>query len=391
MGKNLIGAIDIGSSEIKTLVVERVGKEISFFWKGKEESEGIEKGVVVDYSRLAKVLRRISERFFEETKEKFPPAFVNIGGIHLSSFLSKGTISVSRPDQKISEEEVERVLNAAQTVQVGLNKEIIETLPLSFTLDGQEKIQRPIGLKGFRLEVEALLLIFSSHFLENLKKAFSGGEIEVLDFIPNPLAILKSAIKERERKIGVGVLNLGAETTEVSIFKDGNLIHFFVLPVGGVEITNKLAIFLKVDFESAEKIKKEYCGYTGKMKIEKIEIEGKTIKFNLGSISRIVREECGKIFERVKKEIKDFLKEKKIPAGIVLVGGGAKIPKIDELARKKFQLNSRIGFGEGISEMEKDPSFSLASGLVLAGLESLKENQRSFFSSIINFFKNFLP
>jgi len=393
MGKDLIGSLDIGSSSIKLLVVSKNSRgDLEVFYKLQKNSRGVKKGGVVDSQKLSQVIKDISQQFFQETKLKLPPLFVNLGGDQLSSFFSRGLISVSRADQKISEEDVERVLKAAQAINVGQNKEIFDVLPLQFIIDGEEGIENPVEMRGMRLEVEALLLVGSIRHFENLKRAILLSEIEVLDFIPSPLALSTSVLKEREKEIGVCLLNLGAQTTEISVFEDGKLIHFSVLPIGTISVTNKIAIFLKTDFEVAERIKKEYGScFCSKRKREKIEIGEEVLTFTLSSLSRVVREEYLKIFEKVKKELKKISKEKSLPAGVVLTGGGAKVEKISSLAKQKFKLNARIGKPLKISGIEQDLSFALAGGLILVGMKEEKKKTLNFFSKIAKFFKNFLP
>lgn len=393
MGKDLIGALDIGSSSIKLLVVKKDQKgNFDLFYKLVEESKGVKRGEIIEPQELSRALKNISQIFLKETGKKLPPLFVNLGGDHLFSLLSKGLISVSRADQKISQEDIERVLKAAQSLSIGENKTVFDTIPLQFIIDGKEKVEDPVGLKGMRLEAETLLLVGNERHLENLKRTILLSEFEILDFIPSPIALSTSILKEREREIGVCLLNLGAQTTEVSVFEDGKLIYFSVLPEGTISVTNKIAIFLKVDFEIAERIKKEYGScFCSKRKREKIEIEGEVLSFTLSSLSKIIREEYLKIFEKVRKELKKINKEKNLPAGIVLTGGGAKIEKIANLAKQKFKLPTRIGKPQKIPGLEGDPLFALAEGLILAGTSQESKSSVSFFSKIISFFKNFLP
>ncbi len=393
MGKNLIGALDIGSSEIKLLIVNKNPKgNLEVFYKIQQESHGVKRGEVIDPQRLSRAIKALAERFYQETKQKIPPLFVNLGGYRASSVFSRGLISVSRADQKISKEDVERVLKAAQAINIGQNKEIFDVLPLQFIVDGESGIEDPIEMRGMRLEAETLLLVGSKRNFENLKRAILLSEIEVLDFIPSPIALEKAVLKEREKEIGVCLLNLGAQTTEISVFEDGKLVHFSVLPLGTISVTNKIAIFLKTDFEIAERIKREYAScFCSKRKREKIEIEDEILTFTLSSLSRVVREEYLKIFKKVKEELKKITKEKSLAGGIVLTGGGAKVEKLAFLAKQKFKLNSRIGKPSKILGIEKDPSFSLAAGLILVGMEEAKGEEKSLISKIAEFFKNFLP
>jgi cell division protein FtsA len=391
--KNLISAIDVGSSKIKVLIAKKKQKgPLEFFYKRKINSEGVKKGTVFEPRKLAKVLLALSKKVSQETKKQFPPVFANLGGNFVKAVSSRGLVSVSRADQKISPEDVERVLKAAQAINLGFNKEILEVLPQEYIVDGEKDIQDPVGMRGLRLEVDTLILTGTETYFENLKKSFLLSEIEVLDFISSPVSLPKSVLKEREMQIGVCLLNIGAETTEVYIFENGKLIHFTVLPIGGLLITNKIAIFLKTDFETAERVKLEYGSCLAKGKREKIEIGEEGLSFTLTSLSKEIKEGYSKIFDEVKKELKKISKDKKLPAGIVLTGGGAKVKKLSEFAKQKFKLTARIGKPKGILGLDDDPSFSLSAGLILAGIEREQETEGpSFLSKIAKFFKNFLP
>lgn len=388
--KNYFAAIDIGSFETKFLVFEKKGKEIHVLFKGKEFSKGVKKGIVVDHFLLSQVLKKISQDFFEQTKKKFPLAIFNLGGTHLSLTESRGLVSVSRPDQKISKEDLERALSAAQLVNLGPNREIFEILPKRYLVDGEEVLEDPVGMKGLRLEIEALIFGGNSFYFENLKRAILASGIEAIDFIPNPLALSRAILREREMELGACVLNLGAQTTEVSIFQKGKLSWFFVLPIGCEIVTKRISVFLKTDFETAEKIKVEFGSLFSKEKREKIVIEKNNISFTKSSLAREIRETYSKIFDTIKKELKKYQSAKDLVA-ILLTGGGAKIKGIEELARQKFKLYSRVGVPEKILEAEKDPSFSICAGLALSLLEQGETKTRSIFSKILDFFKNFLP
>jgi len=192
-------------------------------------------------------------------------------------------------------------------------------------------------------------------------------------------------------------LDIGAQTTSISVFEDGNLTFFSVLPIGAQEITNKIAIQMQIDPELAERLKVEFgsCYFKGKNKREKIEFEDEDpLIFYPRSLARIIREGYSAIFDSVLKELKKASKDRRLPAGIVLTGGGAKVPKILELAKLKFKLNCKIGKPKGILNLEENPSLSTLVGLVLSSLEleEEKETQKfGFFSKIKKFLRIFLP
>jgi len=395
--KNLICAIDIGSSKIKILVVKREKEKLEAVFKAEEDAEGIKKGIVIDPERVSKILRNLISFANQNLKERIYSAFINFGGVHLFAISTQASISVSRADQTVSEEDVNRILQEAKIVTTGENKEIFDLVIKEFILDGERGIKEPVGLKGRKLEVEALALGYFSPYLENLKKSLLNCGLEIFELIPSPMACQKAVLTEKQKELGVCLLDIGAQTTSMSIFEEGNLSFLSIFPIGAQEITNKIAIQMQIDPELAERLKIEYgsCYFKGKNKREKIEMENEEpLIFYPKSFARMIRDGYSTIFEQVSKELKKISKDKKLPAGIILTGGGAKIPKILDLAKFKFKLNCKIGKPRGIFNLEEDPSFSTLSGLVFSALELEGEKEGSktgFFSKFKKLFRVFLP
>lgn len=384
MKKGILGGIDIGSSKIKILVVQREKTGFKLISKIEKDSEGVKKGTISQAERVADLLNEAGKEI-----GKSVPFFVGVGGPSVSSFDSRGLISVSRADHTISQEDMERAIKASQLINVGKNLEIFYTIPQRFILDGELAVENPVELKALRVEVETLLLCALSNYLESLRKTLLLSGIEVLDFIPSPIALAQSVLKEKEKEMGVCLVNLGAQTTEISLFKDGKLKHFSSIASGMVSLTKKLAVSLKIDFEIAERIKTEYGTCFVKGKGERVELDEETV-FTSKFIAREVREGLFRIFEEIKRELKNFARDKDFPCGIVLSGGGAKIRGIQELAKKKFKVYSRIGKPKTIIGLDEDPSFAVVEGLILVGSQE-EIQKRGFFSKLIGVFKNFLP
>ncbi len=395
--KDLICAIDIGSSKIRILVVKKEKENLEAIFKSEQNSEGVKKGVITEPERASKILKELIFSATQNIRKKINSALVNLGGIHLFAVPTRALISVSRADQTVSEEDLNRVLQEAKIINVGQNKEIFDLSVKEFILDGERGIKDPVGLKGSRLEVEALGLGYFSPCLENLKKTLLNSGLEVFELIPAPIACSLAVLTEQQKNLGVCLLDIGAQTTSISVFEDGNLTFFSVLPIGAQEITNKIAIQMQIDPELAERLKVEFgsCYFKGKNKREKIEFEDEDpLIFYPRSLARIIREGYSAIFDSVLKELKKASKDRRLPAGIVLTGGGAKVPKILELAKLKFKLNCKIGKPKGILNLEENPSLSTLVGLVLSSLEleEEKETQKfGFFSKIKKFLRIFLP
>ena len=396
----IITGLDIGTATIKILVCQKKPKksQLEVLAQIKEISSGIRKGIIIDPKEVSKIIQSILKKAQDISKEKIKSVLVNVGGAHIFFANSHGLISVSRADQKISQEDIERVLQAAQTFSFPKNIEILSVIPREFIIDGQKGIKEPLGLKGVRLEVEASILGGFSPYLKNLTKAVLDSGLQIDDLILNPLASAQAVLTPREKEKGVLLLDIGTGTTGLVVFEEDELVYTTIFPIGSAHITNDIAVGLKCDLDTAEEIKLEYGAlfFKGPDKKKKIEtVEGETLIFSSKMLSRIIEARVKEIFEVVNKELKKINRQGKLPAGVVLTGGGAKLPRIKELAKKELRLYCRIGFPQGFSPSLEDPELATVAGLVLMGSETEFEKSSSFFGGMISklkkFFKIFLP
>ncbi len=376
MRSRIITAIDIGSSSIKLLSVAQKLKDRNFAVLSQRQalSAGIRKGVVIDIPKASESIEEIVRKAEQDCNQRIETVYANIGGAHLSSNSSHGLVSVSRADRKISEEDIERVLQAAQTFSLSSNKEIIDIYPREYAVDGQGGIKEPLGMEGVRLEADVLVLCGFSPYLKNSSQAIANSGFHLQGLIPTALASSRAVLNDREKELGVCVLDIGAGSTDMSVFEEGGLIHVAVFPVGSANITNDIAICLKTDINTAEKIKLEFGSckrfgepeQKGKKSEKKILLEGEDrLSFSKKILSDIIEARVSEIFELANKELKKISKFGTLPAGVVLTGGGAKLPGIKELAKEEFKLPCRIGFPEEFFSAQQDPCFSAVCGLVL--------------------------
>ncbi|PIZ89612.1 MAG: cell division protein FtsA [Candidatus Nealsonbacteria bacterium CG_4_10_14_0_2_um_filter_37_10] len=427
---NIITGLDIGTQNIKILVAKREPKGLAVFDYQEVPSSGVRRGVVIHLEEVSRILRENFLKIKEEG-QKIDFLYLNIGGAHLFSIPSQGAIAVSRADQKISEEDINRVLDAAQTINLPSNKEIFDVVPREFIIDGEKGIKEPLGLKGVRLEAEVLVLAGFSPYLNNLTKTILDSGLQILDMIPSPIASGRACLTEKQKELGVAILDIGAGTCDLTVFEEGDLIHLAVLPMGSSNITNDIAIGLKTDIEIAERIKIEFgnCLWKGGQKVtersllepkarqekklvsttishsrsarvsEKIKLDGEeTLIFSQRQLTNIIAARVSEMFREINKELKKISREKLLPAGIVLTGGGAKLPGIIELAKKEFRLPARLGKPKGIEDLdENDPSLSTVCGLVLLGRDLEEDTGKSSFpvagigSKLKRIFKIFIP
>ena len=395
----MICGLDLGSSKIKVLLVEKnKDGNLELVDKIEKDSEGIRRGIVVNKERVSNILSEIFDQISLSTKKKISSVYTALNGSHIFLVSSRGLVSVSRADQKISEEDVQRVIQAAQSVNLQPNREIFDFFVKEFSIDGQTKTKDPIDLRGVRLEAEVLILAGFSPYLERQKKCILDAGLEISDIIAAPLASARSVLTQKQKELGAGVIDIGAGTTGLAVFEEEALIHLAILPVGSINLTNDIAIGFKIDTELAEEIKKEYgnCLWKGKDARFKINLsEGTSLTFSRKFLTKIVNARMSEIFDQINQELKKIGKEKALPGGLVLCGGGARLKNILDLAKEKFHLPVKIGRPQGILGIEDDPALALVSGLVLFGADSEAETRKpfsqKFFSKVKKFFKIFVP
>ena len=398
MAKPLITGLDIGTSKIKVLVAgENKEGKLELISRVEENSEGIRRGIIINAEKVSNFLINLFQKISEETGQKINSVYLNLGGSHLFATPSRGLVSVSRADGKISDEDIQRVLQAARAINLSSNKEIFDAIVKEFIIDGEKGIKEPLSLQGVRLETEVLALGGFSPYLKNTKEAVLNADLEILDMTPSPIAAARAVLSEKQKELGVLLLDIGAGTTGISVFEEGNLLHLAILPIGSANITNDIAIGLKTDVDMAEKIKIEFGSAIFKRKNvrQRIDIgEEEPLIFYQKFLNKIIQDRISEIFEEVNKELKKIGKEKLLPAGIVLTGGGAKMPKLVELAKEKFHLPSRLGKPKGILGLEEDPSLSTVCGLVLFGQDlegKTSESGEGIGAKIKKVLKIFIP
>lgn len=397
---NLIAGLDIGTNNIKFVVVEqkRGEENLEMIAQFQAPSFGIRKGVVIDEDKVSEIIQGLLERFKAENGRKIDSVYVNIAGSHIFSIPSRGTVAVSRADQKVSEEDIERVIQAARTISLPSNKEILSIFPKEFIVDGQGGIKEAVGLKGVRLEAEAVVLAGFSPYIQNLTRAvLNSGLHNILDIVPSALAGAAIVASPKQKELGVCVLDIGAGTSDLAIFEEGSIVHLASLPVGSGNITNDIAMYFKTDIDLAErmKIEKGTCLYQGSDKKEKIDAgEDGFFVFSRKALGKIINARMTEIFREALKEIKKSGRQNFLPAGIILTGGGVKLPRIVELAKKEFKLPCRLGRSEVFTGMEDDPAFSTVCGLIASAFnqdEMPAGAREGVGGKLKNFFRNFLP
>ena len=391
--ENIIVGIDVGSSVTRAIIAQDVnGAEIPrIIGVGIVPSFGMRKGVIVDMEEIVKVINEAVETCERMAGITAREAVVSIGGPEINFQNSKGVIAIGRADGEVTEEDLSRVLSEAQAVPVPLNKEIIHIIPQNYRLDDQENIKDPMGMKGVRLEVNALIIDASSSHIKNLTKCVNQAGIEVEELVLAPLASAKSVITKKQKELGSVLVNIGGGTTSLAVFEEGDLIHTAILPIGAGHITNDIAIGLRTSIEVAEKIKLEYGSAIAdeigkKEEIDLADFDSQEVGTVLRHhVAEIIEARLEEIFLMVNKELKSIGKAGLLPAGAILTGGGAKLPQVVDLCKNILGLPSQIGFPVnlgGMMDKVDDPSFATVVGLVLWSRERMMFNKKGLFNNI---------
>ncbi len=400
MRQNVIVGLDIGTSSVKMIAVtpseNGAGLEILGFVE--EPSSGVRRGVVVNLEEATRAIVAAKNRLESVISKKISEASISIGGSHLFLASSRGVVAVSRADGQISQEDVDRVLQAAEALSLESNKEMLEVIPREFVVDGVTGIKEVVGMRGVRLESEVLAVCGFTPYIKNLTSVVLAAGIEIADMMPTSLAVAASALTPQQKELGVAVLDIGAGTTSLAVFQEGDLLHMAIFPIGSENITNDIAIGLRTEPDAAEKIKKEYgtCMPSRGRKTEKVDVEGsEPVTFTQHFLSHIIEARTKEILQQAQKEIKRVTKQGDLPAGVVLCGGGAKLPKIVDLARKELKLPVKIGTPQNVVTAQDDPALMTVLGLVMQradGYEGGESTSSTGFTGFLKkMFRVFIP
>ncbi len=396
MGKNkIVTGLDIGTNKIRAIVAsfKEAEEKPKIIGIGEVSSSGMRKGVVIDIDEVTENIKKAVEQAELSSGVNIQNAYVSIGGNHISIKENKGLVAVSRADQEVSEEDISRVIDSASAISLPPNREIIHVIPKNFKLDNEEDVQDPLGMTGARLEVDALIIDGLVPYIKNLTKCISNLGIKISGLVLNVLAASHSVLSKRQKELGVLALDLGGGTVGMAVYEEGKLFHVHILPVGSSHITNDIAIGLRTTIDLAEKVKLQH-GSALSSEIRKKETinlsdldENENVVVNRFEIAKIIEARVQEIFGLVNWELKRIGKQKLLPAGVVLVGGGSLMPGIVDLAKKELGLPTEIGFPselESIMEKGNDPAFATAAGLVLWGIRMEESNNKklAFLSDI---------
>lgn len=369
--------IDVGTTTIRCVVghVDPATGTPTIVGVGQAPNSGMRKGTVVNLSGPAHAIDQALGDAERMSGHEVNEATVSVNGSHIVSTKADGMIAVGMADHEINEEDLHRLEEVATTGKVPANREILEVVPFSYTLDGQGGIKDPVGMTGTRLEINANVVSAMGPYVTNLQKASEMATVRPSAVVPSVIASAKAVLSESQIESGVAVVDLGGATTSVAVFEEGDLQYVGIISMGGVNITNDLAIGLKTDPEIAEKVKLQHASALRRKDNEGVSIkqDGEVLTFKTDEIDDYTEARLEEIFELVNKELKKAGRAGRLPSGVVLVGGTANLKGIAEFAKEHLGVAARVGKATGFGGVADDidkPQFAAAVGLMLADAES---------------------
>lgn len=371
-----VAVLDIGTTKTVALIAEAVPDGVRVLGVGMAPSEGIRKGVVVDVKAAAQSIAMAVEQAERMANMSIEGAYVGIAGAHIASINSRGVAPIPH-GRAVTQDIVDRALDAAQAIAVPDNREVVHAIPRGYSLDGQDGVRDPIGMMGYRVEVEAHIVTGAAASIQNLTKAVEAAGVRVLELVLEPIAAGETVLTPAERDLGVALVDIGGGTTDIAIFIEGSVWHTVVLPIGGMHLTNDLAVGLRAPFAAAEEIKIKYgTALVDDARLEEIielaafgDEEMRVVSRR--EVAEILQARTEEIFSMVLTEIKRSGYDGLLPAGIVLCGGTAQLAGVKTFAREIVGLPSRIGAPQkmdGMIERVSSPAYATAVGLAHWGM-----------------------
>ncbi|MDD5290573.1 MAG: cell division protein FtsA [Patescibacteria group bacterium] len=417
MKEDIIAGLDIGSTAVRLVVGQRVnqgeGEKLQIIGAVSVPAEGINRGMVNSIEDATSSISACLEKAERLIGAPLNSVWVSINDPHIKATKSRGVVAVGKSDGEISEDDVERAIEAARAMSVPPNYEILHVIPVKFTVDNQEDIKDPIGMSGVRLEVETLIIQGLSSQIKNLTKAIYRTGFDIEDLVLSPLAAAEAVVNNKQKELGVALVNIGSSTTGLAVYEEGELLHTAVLPIGSEHITSDVAIGLRCPINLAERIKIEYGSaksdqFSKKDEIDiselakEEEVDDEISVVSRKYISEIIEARVEEIFEKIDEELKKIDRSGMLPAGVFLVGGGAKLADLVETGKKKLRLPVCLGSTKNIDtviDKVNDMEFLTALGLVVWGdhlvggkrskwpggetIDKTVEKMKKWFSSLI--------
>ncbi|MBA7486441.1 Cell division protein FtsA [subsurface metagenome] len=372
--RSTLTSIDVGTTKVCTTIADiNDGGDIRVTGVGVTPSKGLHKGLVVNINDAKESIRESVKKAEQASNYKVESAYIGVTGRHVSSLNNRGVVAVTRNDRLVRPDDLRRVLACAQSVKVPKDRKLLHVIPRGYAIDGQVGVKNPVGMHGFRLDVETHIITAAVTSVQNLVKCIRSIGIDVDDLILEPLASSEAVLTEDEKQVGVILADIGGGTTDIAVFREGSIWHTSILPVAGYQLTRDVAIGLGLPFDVAEEMKKKY-GSVMPVYESKVETTN-TMSTNGHGVSYqdlcdIIRARVEEIIRLILLELPRSEHEELVPAGLVLTGGSSNLPGIEALGRDILRLPVRVGIPTrmyGITDALRDPAYATSVGLLLWG------------------------
>jgi len=401
MKRERIGAIDVGTTKVCTIMADVNDKEgIRVLGVGIAPSRGLHKGLVVNINEARESVKQSVRMAEQMAGRRLESAYVGVTGRHINAENTRGSVAITRNNQIVNTDDLKRVLSVARSVKIPSEQKVLHIIPREYVVDGQGGVKNPVGLHGFRLDVETHIITAAITSMQNLTKCVRGAGVEVEDLVMEPLASAEAVLSPEEKQDGVLLADIGGGTTDLALFKDNTIFHTSVLPVAGYQVTRDISIGLGITFEMAEEMKKKYGNVTpvdeAAADEPSINHDGHSISYN--DLSEIIRVRIDELLRLVILELPQGDYRKLIPSGLVITGGGANLPGIVELGEKVTHMPVRVGRPtqlSGVADRLTDPAYATGVGLLLWKSSSKETNNpaakeaglRKIFSQFFRLFR----
>jgi cell division protein FtsA len=383
--KNLVVALDIGTSKVVALVAElRPDGTLEILGMGGHESKGLKKGVVVNIEATVHAVQRALEEAELMADCKIASAFTGIAGSHIKSFNSTGMVAIK--DREVGALDVERAIETAKAVNIPTDQQILHVLRQEFIIDGQEDVREPIGMSGVRLEVKVHIVTGAVSAAQNIVKCVRRCGLEVNDLILQPLASSRAVLSEDEKDLGVCLVDIGGGTSDIAVFTHGAIRHTAVSPIAGDQITNDIAMALRTPTADAELIKvrqgvalRQLADPNEMIEVPGIGDRGPRV-MSRQTLAEVIEPRAEELFSMVQQVLRESGFEELLSSGVVLTGGSAVMRGMVELGEEIFHMPVRVGvpkYSGGLADVVRSPRYATAVGLLLEGVQQLRQGQLS--------------
>lgn len=372
--RNVVASIDVGTTKICTILADvSDGGSPRVVGVGIAPSRGLHKGLVVNINEAKESIRDSVRKAEQASDYRVESAYVGVTGRHVSSMNNRGVVAITRNDRVVRPDDLKRVLTAAQSVKTAGDRRLLHVIPRSYAVDGQPGVKNPVGMHGFRLDVETHVITAAVTSVQNLVKCIRSIGIDIEDLVLEPLASSEAILTEDEKQVGVIMADIGGGTTDVAVFREGSIWHTSILPVAGYQLTRDVAIGLGLPFEIAEEMKKKYGSvipvYEGQTDTAPaISKDGHGVSYQ--DLCDIIRARVEEVLKLILLEMPNSDYEALVPAGLVLTGGTSNLSGIASLGREILRLPVRVGAPtdvHGIADVLRDPAYATSVGLILWG------------------------